>query len=1523
MHCEHSETLLTLLVTDELADGEEKQELLSHLEQCEACRERLGDLRVTTRLLREAAESEPAPKLSAERRAALFGAVGIAGHGVEQPVTEETPGPDDPPRRGPRFWRRLSPMRVPARSFVATAAAAMLLVCLYGIITPTMYRDVDELAGDIALTANTESAEDSPLDLKRIEKALEERLRSTGERVIHAPVLWLPERGEDVAFRDVPRTEAEEGIRRPGAGGDGDGDGDAGADGDGDGDGPGTGVDDGVDLAYFDAHVEGPGNSVGSSESKKREGRSDVQDTPKVIGHERMVSRPAAPEKEVTITADSGKGSLAPPDISTFNGQLSTPARRGWEVSEIRGRDEAEFRLELPDMNDVRTGGGITIDGTGGDVVGGRSLNGNRAPSPGESVGNGRAREPDDSLVLGNDLNSISPKKSDVLGVTGSLDMGGGIIQDGEGQTLTVTNGDSSTTLNSGSASRGRSSGGVVVDSGDTAKGAEDVDLTLGSLGSTQGWRVRPPEILNGGIRANGDSPSEVDDGREANDLIEVTGMDRITSTNSGDTLTAQVQYRPKGDKPGEPNLTLITAGDVSLTNGAPRPQSGPAKGTSPDKWQHGQELLAKIATAESLKMQEKSFQVKALADKAEEELKLNQFDKALELIREAEKWDKGDDRVQQLKVKWMILTGNRPRTVSDIPGYKEQQERVKVQMNVDEMEKLFRSANSFLDRRDYEEAIDRYEKARAILGTLPDREELKPYREESARKLALARQEKEENGRRAAHEGERNARVILKEQREKVIALEKRKLEKERLAATGRADLDLDGKKEVLVGVDEAMVPITTLYEYPENWQEIISKRPADLAKERSEAQSKLAEQMGKRISFDFVDTPLADVVAYLSKETGANIVLDPAAMQGDDVPVTLKATDMRADAALAWVLRLTALDSSTRDRAVFVSTKERIAQAPAVQVYEVRDLLAAIPDYSGTGLPGIGEGGGGGDSDLFGDAARKGEDFTGEDLVQFVKQTIDPANWDAEEADKSGGKDFAGKIDFRQGKLVVMQTGEAQAKIQKFLDDLRKSVKAKKDETERVEVKEEKPAEEPELPQAVFKAVPVNPFVMTARDRFSTFAIDVDTASYAIARSYIRRGYLPPAASVRMEEYINAFDYNYPSQNRNTFTTHVEAAPAPFGRDLTLVKVGIRGKVIGRDGRKPAHLVFVVDTSGSMAKPDRMPLVQQGLAFLLDSLDPTDRVSLVTYGTDARLILEAVPASEKKKILDAAKAVRCGGSTNLVKGVELGYAVAGRAFRAGHTNRVILCSDGVANVGLTAAEEILAKVRRFREQGITFTSVGFGAGSYNDALLERLANQGDGTYMFVDSREQARHVFGEQMAALQTIAKDVKIQVEFDPRRVRRYRLIGYENRDVADKDFRNDAVDAGEVGSGQSATALYEVELLEQPGDEAVPADLGTVHLRYRNVDTNEVEEVSYRLESSSVKKRTPKSDPRFFLAAAVAEFAEVLRQSEHASDGSLDNVERVLERVAVELPLDQKVKELLQLVRRAKGLPRAGK
>ncbi|MBW8015596.1 MAG: DUF3520 domain-containing protein [Planctomycetes bacterium] len=466
--------------------------------------------------------------------------------------------------------------------------------------------------------------------------------------------------------------------------------------------------------------------------------------------------------------------------------------------------------------------------------------------------------------------------------------------------------------------------------------------------------------------------------------------------------------------------------------------------------------------------------------------------------------------------------------------------------------------------------------------------------------------------------------------------------------------------------------------------------------------------------------------------------------------------------------------------------------------------------------------------------------------------------------------------------------------------------------------------PADEFDMPLAShFKSVPVNPWVMTGRDQLSTFALDVDTASYTLSRRYIYSGFLPPAGAVRMEEFINYFNYQYPQRSDRTFSIHAEAAPSPFaakGKKLTLLKVGVKARTIGRDQQKPAHLVLVVDASASMGKPDRLGLVKQALNLLINKLSTADRVTLITCSDKSRLHLESVSLQHRDKIHQAINAIQASGSTNLLAGLQLGYATARRSFASKQINHVVLCSDGVANVGQTEADLILKAVDADRKQGITITCVGVGLGTYNDAFLETLANRGDGSYVYLDSTRQGQRVFVEQLSAtLHTVAKDARIQVNFNPDRVRRYRLIGYENRDIEDKRFRDDTVDAGEVGSGQCSTALYELELTGQRCTDQ-EGGLGTVFVRYRNADTGKMEEISSRLRNSIVRRRKVAGSPRFFLAATASRFAEILRQSEHATNASLKDVLAVAEKVSLALPLDRDVRELTELIRRSEHLPR---
>ncbi|MFH0909575.1 MAG: von Willebrand factor type A domain-containing protein [bacterium] len=448
------------------------------------------------------------------------------------------------------------------------------------------------------------------------------------------------------------------------------------------------------------------------------------------------------------------------------------------------------------------------------------------------------------------------------------------------------------------------------------------------------------------------------------------------------------------------------------------------------------------------------------------------------------------------------------------------------------------------------------------------------------------------------------------------------------------------------------------------------------------------------------------------------------------------------------------------------------------------------------------------------------------------------------------------------------------------------------------------------------VFRAYGSNPYIEVLSNRFSTFSIDVDTASYTLGRKYMQNGSLPPAEAVRTEEFVNFFNYGYTRPGKDVFTISTEAAPSAFGPGH-LLKIGVVGRNVSANGRHEAVLTLVIDTSGSMDTPDRLGLARQALRLLLDQLSPNDRVAIVQYDSHARLVLEHTPVAERETIRTALDGLQTSGSTHLEEGLMLGYDVAAAAFKPGAINRVLFFSDGVANLGSANAEDILAAVAEAREKGILCSVFGFGTGTYDDTMLETLANRGDGTYQFIDSLNEAKRIFVDNLSAtLDVVATDVKIQVEWNPARVARFRQLGYENRQLKTEDFRNDAVDAGEVGASQAVTALYEMDLA---GDEAAP--LGTVRVRYRDAISGQVFEIERKILPAGLRPQFDSAAARFKLAACVAEFAEILRVSPFADGSSFEDVARVLRPVALELGTDPQVQELLSLVHSASSLPRA--
>ena len=455
-------------------------------------------------------------------------------------------------------------------------------------------------------------------------------------------------------------------------------------------------------------------------------------------------------------------------------------------------------------------------------------------------------------------------------------------------------------------------------------------------------------------------------------------------------------------------------------------------------------------------------------------------------------------------------------------------------------------------------------------------------------------------------------------------------------------------------------------------------------------------------------------------------------------------------------------------------------------------------------------------------------------------------------------------------------------------------------------------------------------NAFELAELDAQSTFSVDVDTASYALARRYLNEGHLPERAQIRTEEFVNYFDADLAAPREGTFAIHTELAPSRFGGgSRSMLRVGLRGKVVPKNERDALALTFVIDTSGSMKTDQRLELVKHAVRLLVGELEARDRIAIVAYSNDARLVLPMTSASEAALIESALYPLAPNGSTNAEAGLKMGYALAKSALDGESHNRVLFLSDGVANVGQTDQDRIAADVRGLREQGIFLNTIGVGISNHNDTFLEQLANNGDGICDYVDSPKAARRAIVERFSgAFVPIASDVKIQVEFDPSRVFRYRLLGYENRAIADKDFRNDAVDAGEVGSGHQVVALYEIEHtpagVNKSDEASKDGPLATVRVRYKepkgtSADPLEtpVSEISAVVNSSGARESFAQASPGFRRSAVVAQFAEVLRRSSHSWGDSYDDLFAEARQLSAELN-DPDFDEFVGLIGRARQL-----
>jgi Ca-activated chloride channel family protein len=439
---------------------------------------------------------------------------------------------------------------------------------------------------------------------------------------------------------------------------------------------------------------------------------------------------------------------------------------------------------------------------------------------------------------------------------------------------------------------------------------------------------------------------------------------------------------------------------------------------------------------------------------------------------------------------------------------------------------------------------------------------------------------------------------------------------------------------------------------------------------------------------------------------------------------------------------------------------------------------------------------------------------------------------------------------------------------------------------------------------------------FVAASSDPLSTFALDVDTGSYSVGRRFLDEGALPPRESVRPEEYVNAFDYDY-SAPRNGLDITVDGGPSPFNDDNVLVRVGVQGEIVSGDERGDATLTFVIDTSGSMDRDDRLGLVKESLSILVDELNEDDRVAIVTYSDTSGVVLEPTQVRDKDVILDAIDGLRTGGSTNLESGLREGYDLARSAFNEGGINRVIIASDGVANAGITDIDELGRLIREDADAGIDLVTIGFGLGNFNDVLMEQLADNGDGFYAYVDTIDEAEKLFEDELVStLLTVAKDAKIQVEFDDQFVDSYRLIGFENRGVRDSDFTNDNVDAGELGAGHQVTAIYEIDLADGVSlDDR--AELGVVALRWEDPNSGDVTEIDEDIDLRDIEARWTDTPDDFQLATVVVTFADKLRDNPYADGVDIDALAEEANRLARALGSDD-VDELADLIQRAADL-----
>jgi len=433
-------------------------------------------------------------------------------------------------------------------------------------------------------------------------------------------------------------------------------------------------------------------------------------------------------------------------------------------------------------------------------------------------------------------------------------------------------------------------------------------------------------------------------------------------------------------------------------------------------------------------------------------------------------------------------------------------------------------------------------------------------------------------------------------------------------------------------------------------------------------------------------------------------------------------------------------------------------------------------------------------------------------------------------------------------------------------------------------------------------YDGVAVSPVKRVLDEPVSTFSVDVDTGAYANVRRFLNQGQLPPKAAVRTEEMINYFRYDYkePTSRDVPFSVTANVTTTPWNRASRLVRIGLRGYDIAREERPAANLVFLLDVSGSMNNADKLPLLKSAMKTLTNNLSDNDRVSIVVYAGAAGLVLE--PTSDKGKIRQALDQLRAGGSTAGGAGIKLAYQIARETRIKDGINRVILATDGDFNVGVSDQDRLIELIESNRDDGITLTTLGFGQGNYNEALMEQAADHGNGNYAYIDSAQEAQKVLSDEMqSTLFTIAKDVKVQVEFNPAQISQYRLIGYENRALREEDFDNDRIDAGDIGAGHQVTAIYEVVPVDaigwikprryqenpRPVTRDRDSEMAFVKLRYKLPDENQSQLIAFPIRGQKMRTaNAPSGDMAF--AVAVAAFGQKLRGDPYLKDFDFDDI-----------------------------------